>query len=95
MKKTGEKLSESSRISTQHMESIVSKLMARQHRDFTAKKYLALWWQFNKFVIKLDKKPKFWEDRTTLFIGYLIENGMQSSTMKSYISAIKAMLVER
>ena len=35
---------------------------------------------FNNFLIKLDKKPKFWEDRT------------QSATVKSYLSVIKAIL---
>ena len=37
--------------------------------------------------------PKTWEDRVSLFIGYKIDNGMQSSTVKSYVSAIKKMLV--
>ena len=85
--------SETSRISSQHMESIVEKLMQKQHRDSTAKTYLAIWRQFNKFTMKLDKKPKPWEDRTTLFIGYLIDRGIQSVTIKSYVSAIKKMLV--
>ena len=49
--------------------------------------------QFNKFVISLDSKPKLWEDRTTLFIGYLVDKGMQSSTVKSYVSAIKKTFV--
>ena len=75
------------------MENIVSNLMARQHRDSTAKNYLSVWRQFNKFILKLDRKPKLWEDRTTLFIGYLITNGMQSATVKSYVSAIKQTLM--
>ena len=67
--------------------------MARQHRDSTAKNYLSVWRQFNKFLINLDSKPALWEDRTTLFIGHLINNGMQSSSVKSYVSAIKKTLV--
>ena len=39
-------------------------------------------------------KPKEWEDRLTLFVGYLIQQEKQSSTIKSYISAIKAILRE-
>ena len=39
-------------------------------------------------------KPKLWEDRTTLFIGHLIDKGIQSSTIKSYVSAIKKTLVD-
>ena len=38
-------------------------------------------------------KPKLWDDRTTLCIGYLIDNGMQSSTVKSYVSTIKKTLL--
>ena len=75
------------------MENIVNKLMLKQHRDSTAKKYLAVWRKFNAFGIKLDYKPELWEDRVTLFIGYLIDNGMQSSTVKSYVSAIKKTLI--
>ena len=75
------------------MERIVDSLMMRQHRDSTAKNYLSVWRQFNKFVVSLDRKPKLWEDRTTLFIGFLIDRGMQSSTVKSYVSAIKKTLV--
>ena len=33
-----------------------------------------------------------WENRITLFVGYLIDNGKQSSTVKSNVSAIKAVL---
>ena len=47
---------------------------------------------FNRFIIRLDRKPKSWEDRLLLFVGYLIENKKQSSTVKSYISAIKSVL---
>ena len=83
----------SSRISTHSMENIVNKLMLKQHRNSTSKTYLNIWRQFNKFVISLDRKPTLWEDRATLFIGYLIDRGMQSSTVKSYISAIKKTLL--
>ena len=36
--------------------------------------------------------PKKWEDRTILFIAYLVDKGLQSSTVRSYISAIKCVL---
>ena len=92
-KKRSSSSDSSSRISTAHMEAIVTKLISMQHRSSTAKNYLAVWRKFNKFVIELDRKPKLWEDCTTLFIGYLIDNGMQSSTIKSYVSAIKKTLI--
>ena len=75
------------------MEQIVERLMMKQHRDSTSRTYLSIWRQFNKFLVNLDKKPKFWEDRTTLFIAYLVDRGMQSGTIKSYVSAIKKTLV--
>ena len=75
------------------MERIVNNLMTKQHRDSTSKTYLSVWRQFNRFVISLDRKPKLWEDRTTLFLGYLIDKGMQSASIKSYVSAIKKTLL--
>ena len=44
--------------------------------------------------MKLDVKPKSWEDRAQMFIAHLIEyKGAQSCTIKSYVSAIKHMLI--
>ena len=71
----------------------MEKLLAKQHRDSTAKTYLAIFRKFNKFLICLDNRPKLWEDKVTLFIGYLIDNGLQSNTIKSYVSAIKKTLL--
>ena len=83
----------SSRLSTNDLERIVQSLMQKQHRDSTNQTYLSIWRQFNRFVIGLDRRPKLWEDRTTFFIGYLIDKGMQSTTIKSYVSAIKKTLL--
>ena len=85
--------SSSSKISTADMQRIVDKLMNMQHRSSTARNYLNVWRQFNKFIINLDRKPILWEDKATLFLGYLIDQGKQSSTIKSYVSAIKKTLV--
>ena len=41
----------------------------------------------------LDKKPTMWEDRVSLFLAYLIDRGVQSSSIHSYVSAIKRVLV--
>ena len=75
------------------MEMIVERLMYMQHRSSTARMYLNIWRNFNKFLLKLDKKPDKWEHRTTLFMAYLIDKGCQSATIKSYVSAIKKTLV--
>ena len=54
--------------------------------------YLSIWRNFNNFLIKLDRKPNNWEDCICLYAAYLVNNGLQSSTLKSYYSAIKAIL---
>ena len=54
--------------------------------------YRSVWHTFNDFFLKLDVKPSKWEDRLTLFIGHLISKNRKSNTIKSYISAIRAML---
>ena len=47
---------------------------------------------FNRFFLRLDKKPDTWEQRLILFVGYLINDNKQSSTVKSYVSTIRAVL---
>ena len=74
------------------MRNIIEKLKCKRVRDTTTRNYQSVWHQFNMFLIRLDSMPKDWEDRTALFCAYLIEKGMQSSTVKSYVSAIKALL---
>ena len=83
----------SSRISTKHMDMVVQKVISKQTRDSTAKTYLSIWRQFNKFILQLDVLPHTWEHRTTLYMAYLVEKGSQSSTIKSYVSAIKKLLM--
>ena len=54
--------------------------------------YYGIWKNFNDFFIKLDIKPNNWEDRLVLYTAFLIINNRKSSMVKSYISAIKAVL---
>ena len=61
-------------------------------KSMTAKTYLSAWRGFNKFLLCLDHKPEHWEERISLYIAYLVDNGTQSSTIKSYFSAIKKLL---
>ena len=82
----------SSSISTQDLELLVDKLKGEQHRDSTRKNYYGVWKLFNKFFLRLDVKPLNWEERMVLFIGYLIEQGKQSSTIRSYLSAVRSVL---
>ena len=76
------------------MKQIMDRLLIKQTRDSTSQTYLRIWRSFNAFIIKLDTKLKSWEDRVTLYVGFLIEKGLQSSTIKSYVSAIKRILID-
>ena len=40
----------------------------------------------------MDNKPGTWEERLTLYVGYLVSINKQSCTIRSYVSAIKAIL---
>ena len=74
------------------MFSLIERLKSRTVRSTTAKNYLSILRHFNKFIIRQDYKPNSWEDRVAIFCAYLIQKGLQSSTIKSYISAIKTVL---
>ena len=74
------------------MYNIVDRLQQLKNRSSTVQMYHRVWNSFNKFLIRLDNKPDNWEDRVLLFSAYLIQNGNQSGTVKSYVSAIKSVL---
>ena len=86
--------STSSRLSTKEIKGIVESLRHQQYRDSTKANYYRIWNIFAKFYLRLDCKPIAWDERLVLFVGYLVDNKLQSSTVKSYISAIKAVLKE-
>ena len=71
---------------------IIEKLKCKKNRETTNKNYLSIWRQFNQFIMRLDMVPHGWEDRVVLFCVHLVEKGLQSSTIKSYISTIKCVL---
>ena len=54
--------------------------------------YYRIWKLFTTFFNRLDYKPVSWEERLTLFVGYLIENKLQTSIIRSYLSAIRGIL---
>ena len=62
------------------------------NRKTTRLKYHEIWNAFNKFLIKLDRRPESWEERTVVYIAYLSHEGKQSSTLRTYITAIKSVL---
>ena len=74
------------------MQQAMENLKYKSNRKSTDKIYLTVWREFNKFLIKLDKRPEHWEDRVALFATYLVEKGRKSATIRSYILAIKFVL---
>ena len=86
--------STSSTISTEAVLQVVEKLKLQRNRCSTRQSYYSTWKQFNEFFIKLDQKSNNWEDRLILFVGYLVESKKKSSMIRSYVLAIKSVLME-
>ena len=76
------------------MFNTIERLRCYRVRDSTRQNYYLIWKSFNTFLLRLDEMPSSWEEKLTLFVGYLVDQKKQSSTVKSYISAIKAVLLE-
>ena len=75
------------------MDNILQNIRNYRNRNSTKQNYLGIWQNFNKFLIRLDSMPKTWEHRVLLYCGHLIhQENVQSSTLKSYVSAIKDVL---
>ena len=83
-----------SKISTSSIQRIIESLSHKQMRESMRNNYLRIWRQFNRFLLRLDSMPKSWEDRATLFVGQLAHEGVQSNTIRCYISGIKKLLIE-
>ena len=83
-----------SSISARQMKAIIEHLKMVQYRESTKRNYLSVWRKFNEFVINLDVRPLTWEECASLFGAFLVEKGIQSSTLRSYMSAIKKVLMD-
>ena len=85
--------STSSKISMDHVNQVLNRLRKKQVRESTANNYICAWRHLNKFIIGLDYRGYLsWEEKTALFGAFLVDGGVQSSTLKSYFSAIKYIL---
>ena len=84
--------SASSRLSTASLRLLVERLKAQSHRDSTRETYYWVWKQFARFYQRLDHRPESWEERIVLFVGHLIKQKKQSSTIRTYFSALRAVL---
>ena len=70
----------------------MDKLKYEHHRDSTKRNYYCVWRCFNEFYVHLDVKPGSWEERLALFVTFLVDSNKKSTTIRSYISAIKSVL---
>ena len=75
------------------MQQVIERLKGSTLRESTKHNYITVWRSFNKFLLRLDAKPNLWEDRVAMFCAYLIDRGGKSATIKSYVLAIKAILI--
>ena len=94
IRKRSSKSSSSSRstISTIGIKEVIDKLKMNGMRESTKSSYLKIWRGFNEFYLRLDIKPTTWEDCVILYAGYLADQKRKSGTIKSYVSAVKAVL---
>ena len=85
-------ISGSSTISSEYIYQLMENLKGKTNRQTTRSSYHKTWTRFNTFLIKLDRRPETWEDRLMLYVTYLIDQGLKSTTIKSYVSVIKYVL---
>ena len=87
--------SERGLLSTEHLRNILDKLRNQKHKSSTRKMHYGVWRKLNEFLVKLDYIPPAWEDKIALYCAYLVSvKNVQSSTLKSYLSAIKSVLAD-
>ena len=95
IKDDGSSSSQSSKYSVTYLNGVLERLKSTQTRKSTSDNYFSIWRHFNRFLIGLPDVPcgLSWENKTVLFLTYLVDWGVQPSTIRSYTSAIKHILV--
>ena len=89
------KSSQSSKLSLEYMNNVIERLKCKQTRQSTAKNYLSIWRHLNRFIISLDTRENLtWEQKTALFGAYLVDGGVQSSTLEDPISVQLSTCIE-
>ena len=81
------------KFSTDYFLTVLERFHNSKNKASTKNNYYGIWTNFNKFVIKLDSIPQKWEDKLKLYCVHLVhDRHVQSSTLKSYVTAIKQTL---
>ena len=82
--------SDSSKISVEYLRNIKEQLRGHVNCQTTRDNYSGIWKNFNNFIISLDNIPATWEERLCMYCVFLIDVcKVKSTTLKSYVSAIK------
>ena len=83
-----------SKWSIEFFRSTIDRLKAQRHCPSTVDNYMCVWRNFNNFIIQLELVSLSWEEKLCFYAAFLVEEcSIQSATLKSYISGIKAMLL--
>lgn len=61
-------------------------------RAKTRRMYRSRWIAFNQFLQQFDVMPETWEDRLHIYAAHLVDNKKQSSTVRTYLTAIRQIL---
>lgn len=83
---------EPQKISLAMFNRVVEKITNDDVTQATKKAYHAVWRCFNRFLLAFDDLPTSWEDKMVLYASFLADVGSASSTVASYMSAIRYML---
>ena len=79
---------------TEYFKQALENIKTFKYVPVTRKMYHRAWVSFNKFVISLDRIPPTWEEKLALFLACLVQERRPPGTIKSYKSAIKAVLCD-
>lgn len=79
-------------LSTEFFEKVLQELEFRAVEDSTMHVYMTAWRSMQDFYCRLDRKPKPWDQRMSLFIAYMIKKRFEKATIQTYISGIKYVL---
>lgn len=78
--------------SLEKFHQIIDIIKYMKHTRSTRRKYHDIWINFNKFLLQFDRMPTTWEDRIYVYMAHLVDNRKQTSTIKTYLSAIRQIL---
>ena len=86
--------SDGTKLSLDYLTHIAKKFKTQNRQPSTKHTYKQAWYNFNDFLICMDKMPDSWNDRICLFVPQLIVEKHPPPIIQSYVSAVKAILRE-